>query len=321
MQYENCPALVRQFLYYMETIKGRSHNTVNAYYIDLCTFFRFLMVHKNLSQEITALDLEVISNITLMDAYEFLHYVSTDRSNNAKTRSRKVSAIRMFFKYLTNNLKLLKENPVENLETPSVKQSLPKFLTLEDCLQLLTAIDGAFRDRDYCMIVFFLNCGMRLSELCGINQSDIRNDTLLLRGKGNKERIVYLNDACKNALQVYLKVRNQPSRKIDHQDALFLSARGTRLCGRQVERIVEKHLQASGLSGRGYSPHKLRHTAATMMYQHGGVDVRILQEILGHTSLGTTQIYTHVSNEQMKQATDHNPLALVKRNDRNDTKK
>ncbi|WP_229408202.1 tyrosine recombinase XerC [Massiliimalia timonensis] len=320
--YDSCPSVMRDFLFYMETIKGRSPRTVQGYYTDLCTFFRFMKLHRHLSApelefskiSIDDIDISFIRTITLSDVYEFLHYVSSDRQNQAKTRARKVSCIRVFFKYLTVNLKLLPENPVENLEIPSIKKSLPKYLTLEHCYELLNAIDGKEKARDYCMITLFLNCGMRLSELVGINLPDIRDNTLLLRGKGNKERIVYLNEACQTAIQEYIKERNQhlASVKPTDKQALFLSSRGTRLCPRQVERIVEKYLKLSGLSGMGYSPHKLRHTAATMMYQHGHVDVRVLQEILGHTNLGTTQIYTHVSNEQIKEATDQNPLAKVK---------
>lgn len=309
MTYDNCPPLVREFLFYLETIKGRSKTTVLGYYYDLTLFFRFMITQKKIDVPITHVTLEHIEQITLMDVYEFLQYVSSDRTNNAKTRSRKVSAVRMFFKYLTVTTKVLSENPVENLETPSISKTLPKFLTLDACYDLLRAVDGSFRERDCCIIIFFLNCGMRLSELCGINVEDIHENQLLLRGKGNKERMVYLNDACQYALATYLPHRSPPSQEPKHRKALFLSTRGTRLSGRQVERIVERHLQSAGLAGMGYSPHKLRHTAATMMYQHGGVDVRILQEILGHANLGTTQIYTHVSSSQMQQAVGKNPLA------------
>lgn len=330
MAYEACPSFMREFLFYMETIKGRSPRTVQGYYTDLVTFFRFMKLHRGLSPKdadfeqisIEDITLEFVKTITLSDVYEFLHYVSSVRGNQAKTRARKVSCLRVFFKYLTVNLKLLPENPVENLEIPSVRKSLPKYLTLEHCYELLNVIDGKDRQRDYCMIVLFLNCGMRLSELVGINLNDIRDDTLLLRGKGNKERIVYLNAACLDAIQAYLEVRNQHLDAIrpEARQALFLSSRGTRLSARQVERIVEKYLKLSGLSGMGYSPHKLRHTAATMMYQHGHVDVRVLQEILGHTNLGTTQIYTHVSNEQIKQAAASNPLSKATPKEKNGKK-
>lgn len=321
--YEDCPPLVREFLSYMEVIKGRSKNTVQAYYIDLRTFFRFMKRYKQLvpvDTELTDiliadLDANFIRTITLSDIYEFLLYASSERANESKTRARKVSCLRVFFKYLTSNKGVLTENPVENLESPKVKKSLPKYLTLENCYELLNHIDGAYKERDYCMITLFLNCGMRLSELVGINMDDIHDDTLLLRGKGNKERIVYLNQACIDALSDYIKIRNaHPDRiKPKSKNALFLTKNGTRISRRRVEEIVEEYLKKSGLAGMGYSVHKLRHTAATMMYQHGNVDIRVLQEILGHTNLGTTQIYTHISDEQMKSAAGSTPLSTIKR--------
>lgn len=321
--YDDCPQLVREFLAYMETIKGRSKNTVNAYYIDLRTFFRFMKQYKGCCDRnlefseipIADITIEFIKTITLSDVYEFLLFISSDRSNQSKTRARKVSCLKVFFKYLTNNLGILKENPVENLEAPNIKKSLPKYLSLEDCLELLNHIDGPFQVRDYCIITLFLNCGMRLSELVGINLSDIKENTLLLRGKGNKERIVYLNQSCLDAISEYLKVRNAHPEKIKPaaKHALFLSKTGSRISRRRVEELVNESLQKSGLSGQGYSVHKLRHTAATMMYQHGNVDIRVLQEILGHANLGTTQIYTHISNEQMKQASESTPLSRLQR--------
>lgn len=321
MQYQDCPELMRNYLFYLETIKGRSVNTINGYYLDLRTFFRFMKLHRKLIswhtplEQITIadIDLKLIEQITLSDVYEFLHYVSSDRCNQAKTRSRKVSSLRGFFKYLTNNVGLLKTNPVLNLEMPAAKKSLPKYLSLENCYELLRHIDGVQKERDFCMITLFLNCGMRLSELVGINYNDIKTNTLLLRGKGNKERIVYLNDACLLSLQVYNQFKTGfYSDKPHDRNALFLSRNGKRLGKRQVERIVESALEQSGLGGLGYSTHKLRHTAATMMYQQGGVDIRVLQEILGHANLGTTQIYTHVSSEQMEKAVQSTPLASVK---------
>ncbi len=323
--YNDCPSFVKDFLAYMETIKGRSPTTVKAYYTDLKTFFRFILKHKHLCDEkmefeqisIEQVTIEIVQTITLSDIYEFLLYTSSNRANQSNTRARKVSCLRVFFRYLTNNRALLKENPVENLESPSIKKTLPKYLSLEDCFELLNHIDGSYQERDYCIIVLFLNCGMRLSELVGINLNDIHKDTLLIRGKGNKERIVYLNDACLSSIERYLTVRNHQIAKIKPQakEALFISKTGSRLSKRRIEELLEEYLKKAGLSGRGYSVHKLRHTAATIMYQHGGVDIRVLQEILGHTNLGTTQIYTHVSNEQMKQAMQHTPLSRIKQKD------
>lgn len=317
------PALLRDYLIYLSTIKGRSDRTVEAYYNDLRFFLRYLMASKqglpfpaddpNLeSIPFASISEEWILGAKLSDAYGFLAYVQSVNQNNAKTRARKVSSLRGFYKYLTVKTGRLTENPMEHLETPAQRKSLPKYLTLEESLQLLQAIDGPDRERDYCMITILLNCGIRLSELVGIKLSDLRGETMTVLGKGNKERLVYLNDACQSALAAYLPVRPQPLKETE-KPYLFLSQRTkARLSPRRVEQIVEAHLKAAGLGDRGFSPHKLRHTAATLMYQHGGVDIRVLKEILGHVNLGTTEIYTHVSNDQIANAADRNPLADVK---------
>ena len=317
--YMDAPQVLRDYLFYMLTIKGRSQRTVDAYFIDIRTFFRFLVMQKKLCTDdlafeelpIDPITVDVLRNVTLSDAYEFLHFISTDRSNSAKTRSRKVSALKSFFKYLTDKVHLIPLNPLAELEVPSVKKSLPKYLTLEQCLELLKNVDGDYKERDFCIITWFLNCGMRLSELCGINITDVRDQTVRLLGKGNKERIVYLNDACMDALQAYLNVRNSHPIAPTDRNALFLNRRGKRLGTRRVEQIVEEQLKKAGLDQYGFSVHKLRHTAATIMYQYGNVDIRVLQEILGHANLGTTQIYTHISNEQMKDATRSTPLSNI----------
>lgn len=322
MKYEDCPQLMRDFLSYMEFIRGRSKTTVKAYYTDLKTFFRFIKIHKELVDnklefnqiDISDIDINLIKDISLSDVYEFLLFVSSKRSNNSKSRARKVSCIKVFFKYLTNNLCLIKENPVENLESPKIAKTLPKYLTLEDSILLLNAVDGDFEERDFCIITLFLNCGMRLSELVGINLNDIKDDTLLLRGKGNKERIIYLNQSCIDSLAKYLECRNSKLSiiKPNSKNALFIGRNGNRIGARRVEMIVNDTLRKAGLDGKGYSVHKLRHTAATIMYQHGNVDVRVLQEILGHTNLGTTQIYTHISDNQIKKAINSTPLSNIK---------
>ena len=319
--YNDCPKELRDFLFYMLTIRGRSPRTVDAYYIDLRTFFRYIKKNKMNTpalddaefSEISIDDvgLSIIKSITLSDVYAFLNFTLSERENNAKTRSRKVSSIRAFFKYLTVNTSLLEENPVKNLEMPTGKKSVPRYLTLEESLELITHIDTKDSARDYCIITLFLNCGMRLSELVGINIQDIRDNTLRLLGKGNKERIIYLNDACLYAIGEYIKNRNSDN-FIKDKDALFISKRGTRLTARRVQQIVEECLKDAGLSGKGYSPHKLRHTAATLMYQHGNVDIRVLKEILGHANLATTEIYTHVANFQIEDAAKSSPLANVK---------
>lgn len=324
--YSDCPDYLKEFLFYLLTIKGRSRRTVDAYYVDLRTFFRYLKCVKMESGDptdqeyfnsrcISDVPLEILGGLSLGDVYTFLNYTAEDRENSAKTRSRKVSALRSFYQYLTNKAGYLKRNPVENLEVPADKKSVPRYLTLEESLELLTHIDPAAPSyaRDYCMITLMLNCGMRLSELVGIDLKDIRREdrTLRLLGKGNKERVIYLNDACLAALDAYEAVRKPPLKE-QHKNALFLSSRGTRISPRRVEQIVDDCLQRAGLAGRGYSPHKLRHTAATLMYQHGGVDIRVLKEILGHANLGTTEIYTHLSSTQMENAANHSPLSRIK---------
>jgi site-specific recombinase XerD len=261
--------------------------------------------------DIADISLDIIRNITLSDVYAFLNFTLSERDNNAKTRARKVSSIRAFFKYLTVNTALLEENPVKNLEMPAGKKAVPRYLTLEESLELITHIDTKDSARDYCIITLFLNCGMRLSELVGINISDIRDNTLKLLGKGNKERVIYLNDACLYAIDAYVKVREQPV-SAANKDALFVSKQGKRLTPRRIQQIVDACLKSAGLGGKGYSPHKLRHTAATLMYQHGHVDIRVLKEILGHANLATTEIYTHVANTQIENAANSSPLANIK---------
>ncbi|MCI8649209.1 MAG: tyrosine recombinase XerC [Anaerotruncus sp.] len=321
--YSDCPDYLSEFLFYMLTIRGRSKRTVDAYHIDLRTFLRYIKCIKLATIDpedmdafqklsISDIGIETIAQITLSDVYQFLNYTIDERDNNANTRSRKVSAIRSFFQYLTIKSHKLDTNPVETLEVPTVKKTVPRYLTLEQSLELLVHIDPTSKtyERDFCIVTLFLNCGMRLSELVGINLSDIQQDTIRLLGKGNKERIVYLNDACQKALTAY-QIKRTPTMNEKHKDALFLTSRGTRISPRRVEQIIEQCLKQAGLSGQGYSPHKLRHTAATLMYQHGGVDVRVLQEILGHASLSTTEIYTHLSNQQMEHAAKSSPLSDV----------
>lgn len=241
-----------------------------------------------------------------------MNFLSSERGNGSATRSRKVSSLRSFFKFLTNKTGKLKVNPVEELETPKLKKSLPKYLTLEQSMELLSKVEGKTKERDYCILVLFLNCGMRLSELVGLNLYDIHltGPTVKITGKGNKERIVYLNDACLDAINKYLKVR--PKEGLIDKNALFISGQRKRISPKTVQYLVKKYLAEINLGGPGYSAHKLRHTAATLMYQHGHVDIRVLKDILGHENLGTTEIYTHISSDQMANAANANPLSQVK---------
>ena len=317
-KFSDVPQIAQDFLFYMMTIKGRSPRTVEAYHIDLRLFFRYLKCVKILGtlpdslEDVRCNDLpqKIILSITLSDAYAYLHFLQQQRDNSAATRSRKVSALKAFYKYLNTKSSFLPDNPLKDLEVPSLKKSMPKYLSLEQSMQLLQAVDGPQRARDYCIITLLLNCGMRLSELVGINLQDIRDDTIKLLGKGNKERIVYINQACQAAISDYLRQRETPI-KASEKNAFLLSGCRTRLTGRRVEQIVEENLKKAGLDDMGFSPHKLRHTAATLMYQHGNVDIRVLKELLGHANLGTTEIYTHVSNEQLEKAATASPLSNI----------
>ena len=308
----SCPAFLRDFLTYNETIKGKSSRSVEGYYIDLRTFFRYMLLVRGkvpkdteFNQiDISAADIELVRSVTISDLYAFMVYCKDELKNNTATRARKTSTLRIFFKYMSVQTHQIPTNPAELLESPKVKQSLPRHLTLENSLELLNSVDGANERRDYCILTLFLNCGLRLSELCGLNLSDISGDGIMtVTGKGNKERAVYLNDSCLAAVKAYLAVR--PNEGIVATDR-------RRISPKTVQHIVKTYLKKAGLGDMGYSTHKLRHTAATLMYQHGDVDIRVLKDILGHANLGTTQIYTHVSDTQIKRAVDANPLSGVK---------
>lgn len=324
-----CPNILREYLGYMETVKGRSANTVNGYFIDLRTFFRFLLIQRGICKsnsdtppDIRLVDLDLIRTVTLADLFEFMNYSKSERDNSNVTRARKVSSLRQFFHYLTEISHKLDDNPAKNLSAPKLPSRMPKHLTLDQSLQLLqVAGQGKYAERDYCIITLLLNCGLRRAELAGLNRTDVRDDdTLRVIGKGNKERILYLNEACQKALAAYLPKR--PLEGTKDKKALFYGHTKDRISLQGVHYIVKGYLKQVG-GAEDFSTHKLRHTAATLMYQQGGVDLLVLKEMLGHKNLGTTEIYTHTSNEQLRRAADANPLSSVKppkpkKNDNND---
>ncbi len=317
---QSCPPIIRDFLTYNETIKGKSSRSVEGYYLDLLTFFRYILmirgkVPKDTEFEkitIESVDLSLIKSISVTDLYAFMVFCKEERQNGPASRARKTSTLRIFFKYMSVQTHQLDSNPAELLEAPKIKQSLPKHLTLEDSLELLNSVEGPYKERDYCILTLFLNCGLRLAELCALNLNSISSDgTLTVIGKGNKERMVYLNSACVDAIAKYLPTRHNEGVPVTDKNALFISRNKRRISNKTIQHIVKTYLEKSGLGDMGYSTHKLRHTAATLMYQHGNVDIRVLKDILGHANLGTTQIYTHVSDKQIKHAVDSNPLAKV----------
>lgn len=316
---DDCPDYVKSFLTNLTLVRDRGSRTEEAYYIDLRTFLRYLMLsHGDVPRDsefskikIADVPISYIDKFTLSDAYEYLGYLKNVRNNSTATRARKTSALKQFFSYLYKKAHLISSDPLIDLELPRVKNKLPKFLSLEESLSLLSNVNSKFQQRDYCILVLFLNCGMRLSELVGLDLKDYSRDnrTLRLFGKGRKERIVYLNDACVAALEDYLKVRPDVPTE---PNAIFLSRNNKRIDKRRVQQIVEENLKKSGLANLGVSTHKLRHTAATLMYQYGNVDTLVLKNILGHKSIATTEIYTHLSDESMKKAADSSPLSDVK---------
>ena len=324
---DSLPSLVKEFASYKAVMQNASKKTISEYLLDLRTFFRFLKarelsidVHSEdfLNIDISKIDLDYIKNITTEDIYEFLLYADSDRDNMAAAKARKLSSIKGFFKYLHTKRMMIEDNPAINIESPKKKQTLPKFLSMEESVMLLDAVRGdtesKSRARDFAIITLFLNCGMRVSELVGIDINDVDRQlrSLTVTGKGNKQRIVYLNSACREALADYYAERISEKHVATDSRALFLSNREQRISVKTVQWMVYKYLEMAGLEAKHYSVHKLRHTAATLMYQTGNVDVRVLKDILGHEQLNTTQIYTHVSNRSMEEAMENNPLSSQK---------
>lgn len=316
---EALPPLLIDFINYLQTIKGKSEKTIDGYKFDLTMFFRFMKIYKGECSSKTEfenvklndIDERFIRKIKLTDLYAFMSFVEKQRGNGTYARARKVAALKSFFKFLLSKAKVIDENPALDLESPKISKRHPIYLTLDESVKLLNSLDKKDKNykRDYCILTLFLNCGMRLSELCGIELDKLKSDTLTIIGKGNKERTVYLNEACQRAISSYLTERDDSKCDEYNKKFLFLSSRNRQINKRTVEILVKKHISNSGLVKEKYTPHKLRHTAATLMYKHGNVDIRSLQQILGHENISTTQIYTHIDDEKLREAVNSNPLA------------
>ena len=326
-KYADCPQILKDFLIYHEAIKGQSQLTLDEYYLDLRMFLRFMKLMRNdmpiqtdlADIDIKDVDLDFIKDIDTSDIFDFLSYLANDRTINPDSsapdhgisptaRARKLSALKSFYKYLTVRTKLLTENPVADLEYPKLRKSLPKYLTLQQSAALLQAVSGQNQARDYAILMLFLNCGIRRSELVGLNLTDVYEDRIRVVGKGNKERFVYFGSACRKAIDAYLPERQK--KVLTDNRALFGSRNGNRISTDAVHALVKKALLQAGLDATQFSAHKLRHTAATMMLS-GGVDVKTVQEVLGHENLNTTQIYTHIENTELKIAAEANPISKL----------
>ncbi|MGL4546983.1 tyrosine-type recombinase/integrase [Eubacterium aggregans] len=318
---ENTPrqsnTLILELSDYLISVKGYSNNTVKSYQNDLIQFFRFLVMRRGQINstgdtptdfgdiEITTIDIPCLKNVSLPDIYAFLGFSTNTLDNVDSTRKRKTAAIRSLYHYLTFVCHIDMADPTQNLEIPKVKHRYPIYMTLDEALSLLRAVDGRYAERDLAIIILFLNCGMRLSELTHIKLSDIQDETLHIIGKGNKERNIFLNDACIEAIENYLKLRPEEV----ESDYLFLSNRKQPISNRTVQVMVDKYIQKACLDVNKFSVHKLRHTAATLMHKYGQVDIRTLQKVLGHENISTTEIYTHIEDDEVRDALYKNPLA------------
>lgn len=313
------PEFLNEYLVHIKVVKMLSERTIEEYYLDIRLFLKYFYknthdIEKDIEEiDISKMSPDELNNITVSDIYNFIFYTADERKNSDKARYRKISSLRSFFKYLTKVAHLTKTNPMLDIEVPMPKSRMYKYLSLDESMRLLEASDSSDSRRDYCMITLFLNCGMRLSELTGINISDIdfTENKMRILGKGNKERMVYLNPACINALENYLVIR-KANKKAADEPALFISNQNKRISKRRVQQIVINTLNSAGLGGKGLTTHKLRHTAATLMYQYGDADVLTLKELLGHSNIATTEIYTHLNDESVRNAVEGNPLAEIK---------
>jgi integrase/recombinase XerD len=322
IQDNSLPKILKDYLSYLSSVKGVSTNTLVAYTYDLTLFFKFLKVHNNevtLSEDVIFEDISInnissdyFKDLELVDFYTYLSFLENMRENGTYAKARKVASLKSFFHYLCSKSKIIPTDPTLDLESPKIGKRSPIYLTLDESRDLLSVANNRDKNspRDLCIITLFLNCGLRLSELCSINIANIKGDTLTVIGKGNKERTIYLNKASIKAINKYLVIRNEIAEKVlgEEKEALFISGKYRRINKRTVERIIKKYVGAAGLDTDKYTPHKLRHTSATLLHKHGGVDVKTLQEILGHENVSTTQIYVHVDDETLREAVKTHPL-------------
>ena len=326
-EYKTFPAVLREYAEYTVVIKGNSEKSVCEYLLDLRTFFRFMIskwedLDTSSMDEFEKIDIKCIDEthvkrITQKNIIEYLMFTGRNRHNSPTTRMRKLSALRSFFKYAHSKERIIDVNPTADVDAPKKAATLPKYLTVEEAVKLMETVrndkESKTRSRDYAIIVLFLNTGMRLSELVGLNMESFDSDLTMVKvlGKGSKERVIYLNKAARSAMIEYLRERLDPKHVRTSSNAVFLSGRENRISNKTVQWMVQKYLKLAGLGAKGLSVHKLRHTAATLMYQSGKVDIRVLKDILGHEQLNTTQIYTHVVDRNLEEAVENNPLSDV----------
>ena len=327
-EFDSFPEVLKEYARHTSMIKGNSEKTVCEYLLDLRTFFRYYKMKKSGADysekefeeiSITDITVEDVKRVTQSMILDYLIFAGFKKNNSTTTRNRKLSSLRSFFGYAYSKKHIIDFNPTGDVDSAKKAKTLPKYLTLEEALLLLETVkndkESKTRIRDHSIISLFLNTGMRLSELIGLNIESFNASltAVTVIGKGNKERIVYLNSSAKQAVLDYLRIRTDPKYIHTSDNAFFLSGRQQRISAKTVQWVVYKYLKMAGLEYKGLSVHKLRHTAATLMYQSGNVDIRVLKEILGHEQLNTTQIYTHVVSKSMEDAMSQNPLANKKK--------
>ena len=324
LQYQkNSPKFLNNFLKYKRFIEFEAKTTTDQLYFALRTFLRYIKLYlydNDKLETITRDEFQIIdvSNVTIKDlkkinSFElekYLKFLSDKLKNDNKTRNRKLASCKRLFEYLYVN-NLINYNPTKSMTSVRTEKRLPKYLNLDESKKLLSVTinsNQVNKIRNYAITCIFLNCSIRLSELTGINLSDIKIDktekTIRIHGKGNKERLLYLNAAVCEAIKAYIEVRPKLGKEFKDYNALFLSSQKKRISNRTVEQIIKDNLSKAlnkDLDVKEYKTHTLRHTGASLLYNENNVDIFILKRILGHKSLDSTQIYTHVSNKKMKE--------------------